>query len=335
MKPTLVTGGCGFVGRHVVLRLLSEGRNVWIVDNLSVGQPPDEWLPEQYQKQVTFVRADVRAFWQDYFSPKSSPLYPEGKAPAFGDVFHFAAVVGGRAVISGDPLAVATDLAIDSDLFNWAVKVQPDRVLYPSSSAAYPCDLQEPGRAVALREDMIEFGGRLGQPDMTYGWSKLTGEYLARTAAAHYGLHVACVRPFSGFGEDQDRTYPIPAIAARAARRENPFEVWGTGEQGRDFVYIEDVVDAMLLALDKISDGSAVNIGSGKLMSFQEVIQIFCRIAGYAPEIKPLLDKPMGTHSRFADMTYAKKLLGWEPKIPVEEGFRRVYEAARQRLSDP
>ncbi len=103
-----------------------------------------------------------------------------------------------------------------------------------SSSAAYPVNLQTSQGAVALKESDIDFEKNLGTPDMTYGWSKLTGEFLARIAARHYGVKVVCIRPFSGYGEDQDLTYPVPAIAARAARKEDPFEVWGTGKQGRD-----------------------------------------------------------------------------------------------------
>ncbi|HUV05167.1 MAG TPA: NAD-dependent epimerase/dehydratase family protein [Armatimonadota bacterium] len=330
MKQALVTGGCGFVGRHVVMRLLGMGLKVWAVDNLSTGQHPDAWMPKDYVDSgaFVFVEDDARKFFARYLGVTE----PARDLPDFDDVFHFAAVVGGRVKIDGDPIAVANDLAIDSDMFTWAVRVRPGRILFASSSAAYPIDLQASEGAVALKEADINFGGRLGQPDMTYGWSKLTGEYLARIAAQHYDLRVACVRPFSGYGEDQDLTYPIPAMAARAARRENPFEVWGSGDQGRDFVHIEDCVDAMLLALDKISDGSGVNIGSGTLTTFKEVIRIFCGFAGYEPTIKPLLDKPVGVHSRYADVTVAREILGFTPKISINEGLRRVYEAALKRI---
>jgi nucleoside-diphosphate-sugar epimerase len=347
MKHALVTGGCGFVGRHVVSRLLRLGRPVWIVDDLSTGKHPDEWLPTAHEAlvinervikyraspSVTFVNADVRIFLRDYFHSDRSALFNYvAHPPEFGDVFHFAAVVGGRAKIEGEPMAVAIDLSIDAEFFNWAVKARPGRILYASSSAVYPVDLQRAENAVALKEDFVQFDDRLGQPDMTYGWSKLTGEYLARIASKHYGLHVATVRPFSGYGEDQDETYPIPAIAARVARREDPLIIWGSGEQGRDFVHIEDCVDAMWLALDKISDGSAVNIGSGQLLTFYEVARIFAQIAGYNPRIKPLEDKPVGVHSRYANVELSEQLLGWKPKISVIEGFSRVYEAALAKL---
>jgi nucleoside-diphosphate-sugar epimerase len=172
----------------------------------------------------------------------------------------------------------------------------------------------------------------MGQPDMTYGWSKLTGEFLAQVAARHYDVSVACVRPFSGYGEDQDLSYPVPAIAARAARGEDPFEVWGSGHQGRDFVHIDDCIDLIILATDNISDGSAVNIGSGKLTSFRELITLFTGFAGYEPKIKALLDKPVGVHSRYCKIDLAKKKLGWQPKVSLEEGMRRVYEAAKKQV---
>src|ERR1019366_4891839 len=147
----------------------------------------------------------------------------------------------------------------------------------------------------------VEFGDRIGLPDMTYGWSKLTGEYLARIAASHYGLRVSCVRPFSGYGEDQETCYPVPAIAERAARNEDPLVVWGTGEQARDFVYIDDCVEMMFNAMEEISDGTAVNIGSGILTSFLDVAHTFAGIANYSPSIKPMIDKPVGVQNRYAD----------------------------------
>jgi nucleoside-diphosphate-sugar epimerase len=337
-KPALVTGGCGFVGRHMTRRLLSEGYSLWIVDDCSIGIHTDEWLPGREKREeiapgvisydqgrVVFVHGDARDFFSGQIDLGSL------EEPAFGDTFHFAAIVGGRLTIDGNPLAVALDLALDALCFNWAIHKKPERLLYASSSAAYPVDLQGEDGAVALKESDIQFGGRLGQPDMTYGWSKLTGEYLARIAHEHYGLHTACVRPFSGYGEEQDLTYPVPSIALRAAKREAPLTVWGSGLQGRDFVHIDDCIEAILRILAAVNDGSAVNIGSGKLINFREVAGLFAKLEGYDTEIKPLEDKPVGVHSRYADISHMKEILGWEPKISIEEGFDRVLKVARER----
>jgi UDP-glucose 4-epimerase len=340
-KPALVTGGCGFVGRNMTRRLLREGYSLWIGDDCSIGRHCDEWLPGKEKRRevapglveydggrVTFLQGDAREF----FSGRAG-LGPLSE-PAFGDVFHFAAIVGGRLVIDGNPLAVAIDLALDALCFNWAVTRKPDRLLYASSSAAYPVDLQGQDGAVALKESDIEFGGRLGQPDMTYGWSKLTGEYLARIAHRHYGLHTACVRPFSGYGEEQDLSYPVPSIALRAANRENPLAVWGSGLQGRDFVHIDDCIEAMLRIIARVADGGAVNIGSGRLTNFREVASLFAKMEGYEAEIKPLEDKPVGVHSRYADIRHMKEILAWTPQIALEQGFARVLRVAHQRTAD-
>jgi UDP-glucose 4-epimerase len=348
MKFHLVSGGCGFVGRNVAKHLYRTTQDtIIIVDDLSVGKRPGEWIaiedtfgtnqPNRTSDNLEYWgEGDRMVFWEGDFREFLRQAIADDNwlNDTFGckhisDAFHFAAIVGGRAKIDGDPMMVALDLAIDAEFFYWAVRHKPDRVLYPSSSAAYPVSLQAEDHNVALAEKDIDFaGGRLGQPDMTYGWSKLTGEYLARIAAKYYDLSVTCIRPFSGYGEDQDLSYPIPAIAARAAAKEDPFEVWGTGKQGRDFVHIDDCIDCILYAMDRIKDGSGINIGSGKVTSFLEIIDIFTDFAGYKPSIKTLLDKPVGVHARYANMDYVFNELGWKPKIGLREGMRRVYDQA-------
>lgn len=344
MKLHLVSGGCGFVGRNMVKRLYSTTSDgVLFIDNLFIGRHPSTWLglPKTGElgnievfgedRRLFFLKDDFRTFLRRIIDDPEHVQKQYGIAfEKFADVFHFAAIVGGRAVIDGDPMMVALDLSIDAEFFFWICRYKPERVLYPSSSAAYPVNKQTESGAIALSESDIDFNN-MGQPDMTYGWAKLTGEYLSHIAAKYYGVKVTCIRPFSGYGEDQDLSYPIPAIAQRAARREDPFEVWGTGKQGRDFVHIDDVMDCILLAMDHIHDGSAINIGMGRLTSFIEIIEVLTGLAGYKPTIKALTDKPVGVHSRYCNMDYVKQRLGWEAKISMEEGMRRIYAAALAR----
>ncbi|MEN8227266.1 MAG: NAD-dependent epimerase/dehydratase family protein [Bacteroidota bacterium] len=346
MKIHLISGACGFVGRNMVKRLYRTTEDkLFIVDDLSIGTHPSTWMEYSQSsmiKDLEVIGEDQRIyFWKGDFrdllfrlrmNPRHIQETYDLDFERFTDVFHFAAIVGGRLKIEGDPMAVALDLSIDAEFFYWACQHKPQRVLYPSSSAAYPISLQSTTGAIALSEPDIDFTKNLGVPDMTYGWSKLTGEFLAQIAARHYGISVACIRPFSGYGEDQDLTYPVPAIAARAARKENPFEVWGSGKQGRDFVHIDDVLDLIFILMDNVSDGSAYNIGSGKLTSFLDLIGVFTSIAGYSPEIKPLLDKPVGVHSRYCDMSLVEEKFGWTPKISIEEGMKRVYDAALKQI---
>lgn len=320
--PTLVSGGCGFVGRHLVKRLLKT-QKVIVIDNLYSGFHPTKWVDKELEKNLTFINLDIREFLR---SEKSRDM-------KFDDVYHLSAVVGGRIKIEKDPISVALDLSIDAEFFNWAVKSKPGRILYASSSAAYPVNLQDKIHQVLLTEEMIDFKKNLGSPDMTYGWSKLTGEYLSRLAAKHYGLHIACIRPFSGYGEDQDKSYPIPAIGLRAVQKENPLFIWGSGKQSRDFVYIEDCIDAMLLAIEKISDGSAVNISTGNLTSFFEVAKIYSEIAGYSPKIIAMENMPVGVFARHGNTSKAQRILGWNAKTTLKEGLTTVYKYLKNELN--
>ncbi len=345
-KIHLITGACGFVGKNMVKRLIETTEDrLFLIDDLSIGTHPLTWLKDftsEKKGELEIIGTEKRIyFWHgDFrnmlFSLRNNPRYIQETFDiafdTFDDVFHFAAIVGGRLKIDGDPMSVALDLSIDAEFFYWICQHKPGRVLYPSSSAAYPTSLQAESGAIALKESDIDFTKNLGTPDMTYGWSKLTGEFLALIAAKHYGVSIAVIRPFSGYGEDQDLSYPVPAIALRAAKKENPFEVWGSGEQGRDFVHIDDIIDFIFILLDQVSDGTAFNIGSGKLTSFLKLIEVFTSFAGYNPKIKPLLDKPVGVHSRYADISFSYERLGWKPKISLEEGMKRVYDAALMRL---
>lgn len=344
-KPTLVTGGCGFVGRHLIQTLLDrDNKEIWIIDDLSTGAHPRTWLSEKWKEsedegkilftsdrgKLYFILADAQTFLHDNALERGEISIPS----AFGDVFHLASIVGGRALIDGDPIMVAKDLGIDAAFFFWITRKpeQVERVMYASSSAAYPVSLQGETDSVALKETDIDFSSNLGTPDMTYGWSKLTGEFLAQLAHKQYGIHIACVRPFSGFGEDQDLTYPTPSIALRIARGDDPIEVWGTGEQGRDFIHIDDCIDAFFVILDNVKDGQGVNIGTGAPTSFNQLIESFLHIHGRTAEIKRLTDKPVGVSSRYADATYLNKTIGWKPRMTLEEGLKKMLEGANARL---
>ena len=236
----------------------------------------------------------------------------------FDLVIHLAAIVGGRATIEGAPLSVAVDLTIDSEMFQWALKTRPARIVYYSSSAAYPIKLQGYGSTHRLTETDIDLDD-IQSPDLTYGWAKLTGEMLAKYAE-NEGLRVHVFRPFSGYGEDQSLDYPFPSFIKRGVEKANPFKIWGTGNQVRDFIHIEDVVAATLEAVRQDIQGP-VNLGLGRATSFNDLATLVAAECGYSPEFERIIGAPEGVQYRCSDP--AKMLSFYTPKILLEEGISR------------
>lgn len=282
MKKALVTGGLGFVGRYFMDHLVKDGWNVTMID-IKDG-------------------VDVR----DYF--KQSRV-------KYNLVIHLAAVVGGRETIEGRPLAVADNFSIDSEFFQWCLRTNPDKVVYFSSSAAYPVSLQTNERHVKLKETMSCWE-HMSMPDLTYGASKLIGEYLAS-----FVDNVYIFRPFSGYGTDQDLNYPFPMYVKRALDKADPFEVWGPGTQTRDFIHITDIVGAVMTSLEAPSLGP-VNLGWGRSTSFLELAQMCMDAVGYKGEILTRPDKPVGCMHRVSDNSLM--LSFYQPKITLEEGIDRA-----------
>ena len=148
-----------------------------------------------------------------------------------------------------------------------------------------------------MEESFIDLDN-ISNPDFTYGWSKLTGELLA-DFVKKMGVKVYIFRPFSGFGENQDLTYPIPSFVDRVINKVDEFEIWGDGTQVRDFIYIEDIVKATMKAVE-LDIQEPINLGSGIPVSFNEVAERLFAISGWSPPdgIKHRIDKPIGVMYR-------------------------------------
>lgn len=322
MRKILITGAAGFVGRHFVKRFLEAGDAVHAVDSIvpdtggiDPGQGWPIFDPRDYH-QFHFYREDCRSWFKQHHDTD------------FDYAFHLAAMVGGRLMIEHNPLAVAQDLSIDAEYWAWAVNAQPKKTICFSSSAAYPVKFQRAGDYRLLTEDMIDIGGDIGMPDMSYGWAKLTHEYLAKLAFEKHQLKSVCYRPFSGYGEDQDDHYPFPSICKRAlsGRGRRILNVWGTGDQMRDFIHIEDCVDGVLTTMDKIDNGDALNLSTGILTSFKEFASLAAAECGYSPQILGTSTKPEGVFARGGDTAKQSKY-GFQYKIGFREGIAQAIAA--------
>lgn len=295
MKTALVTGHQGFVGRHMVRALETDGYTVTGLDILDRPNPHD---------------------CRDYFRTFDH---------RFDLVVHCAAVVGGRTLIDGEPLRLAAeDLSIDAEMFRWALRTRPGRIVYFSSSAAYPVELQQPGLRHPLRETDIG-GWHIGMPDATYGWVKLTGERLAEEANAE-GIRTHVFRPFSGYGADQALDYPFPAIVQRAVEHSaGPFRVWGSANSTRDWVHIDDVVGCVMAHIDADVVGP-VNICTGVATTFRDLARrALARAGRHDVEIVGDTAKPMGVMHRVGHP--GQMLEVYQPRIDIADGIDRAVAA--------
>lgn len=293
MKTALITGNKGFIGSEFQRRLDADG---WSVEGCDIVGPG---------------ALDCEVLFRDEDSPR------------WDLVVHAAAYVGGRLGIENEPLRVATDLALDSKMFEWAARTKQRRVLYFSSSAAYPMFWQSEHSRIArrhLREQMIAFKEQGLDPDMTYGWTKIMGEILAGYAR-NADVPVTVVRPFSGYGSTQSTQYPFPSFIDRALRREDPFTIWGDGLQERDFIHVDDIYAACMALIEDGTD-LPVNLGTGRATSFNELARLCAEAAGYEPAIEHLEAMPVGSRRRVADCQRLHEFC--VPKVALEEGIERA-----------
>jgi len=277
----LITGHRGFLGSHLVEHYSNEDADLTLIDIVE-GNDARDFFRENDEK--------------------------------FDLVWHMAGVIGGRKGIEGQPLSVAVDLSIDAEYYNWIMKTKPHHAVYMSSSAAYPTALQYRGAKMPLHEFDIQLDD-IDNPDYTYGWSKLTGEYLAQFVE-DTKMHV--FRPFSGYGGNQALDYPFPSFIARAKRRDDPFEIWGDGRQVRDFIHVNDLIPAMITAVEEGVSGP-VNLGWGRPTSFNQLAGLVTEAAGYTPEYNHILTNPVGVDYRVCNNT--QMLEFYTPKIILEEGI--------------
>jgi UDP-glucose 4-epimerase len=217
-------------------------------------------------------------------------------------------------------------MALDNTVFEAAAKNDVSKVTFASSACAYPTDIQQ--ERVPLREDMISFDERGGAfADETYGWAKLMGELSLGAFHEQYGLDAASVRIFTAYGPRENESHAVIALMAKAYAEQEPFQIWGDGEQTRNFTYVNDITRALMLASEHITDGSAVNAGVPDYISINEVTEVIFETLGWRPEeIDYMTDKPVGVKHRAADTTRAEELLGWSPEYSLEAGIERTLD---------
>lgn len=319
-EKVLVTGGASFIGSHLVEDLVHEGADVRVADDFSSGE---EQNLRSVKNQIEIVDGNLK-HWD------IADIATQG----IDTVFHLAADHGGRGYISQYPANCATNMALDNIVYETAAKNGVDRISFASSACTYPTDIQQERRR--LHEDMVSFEERGGAyADEVYGWAKLMGERSLQAYNEQYDIDTSAVRIFTAYGPRENETHAIVAFMAKAFAEQDPFEIWGDGEQTRNFTYVKDITRALRLAAENITDGTPVNAGISRYVTMNEAVEIIFDYLGWEPnEINYQTDKPVGVRHRAADTTRAEELLGWEPEYTVEEGIKRTldwYVEARDR----
>jgi len=311
-RKVLVTGGASFIGSHLVDALLKRGAKVRVVDDLSSGKI-ENIQDHISSRRIEFEKADLR-----------DDGVAERAVRGMSVVFHLAADHGGRGYVELHQAPCATNLFLDGLVFRCAHRAGVEKVVYASSGCVYPNHLQtNPDEILYLTEEMV---GPPYDADNMYGWAKLMAEMTLRAYHKDWGMKSASCRYFTVYGPRGVENHAVIAMIARGFTHQDPFVVWGTGEQIRNWTYVDDIVEGTILTAEKIDDGSAVNLGTMERIRVIDAVHEICRAFGYSPKIDRHTEMPTGPLNRVADNALGKKLLGWEPRVKFADGLHRTIQ---------
>jgi UDP-glucose 4-epimerase len=303
--------------------LLKKGAVVTVADDFSSGRLTNLEYPLRKTDSTSWAVGDLTVRRGDL----KDKCFTRSVMKDVDTVFHLAALHGGRGYIDLHPAECCTNMILDQLVFEEAFNAGVQRICFASSACVYPTFLQtEVGSSYLLREeDADAFVRDKALADLEYGWSKLMGEVALRAYHKEHGVKTSAVRIFTAYGPRENETHAIISLIARAFIRADPFVIWGTGKQDRNFTYVQDIVDALILATERIEDGSPVNAGRDDRITIDEAAELVFSIVGWRPKtVMHDLQRPQGAASRAASLEKSERLLGWRPKIDYKEGFEKT-----------
>lgn len=292
--------------------LLARGARVHVVDDLSSGKLSN--IAEHVKSgSVKFTEADLR-----------EPGITRSAMKGVQTVFHLAADHGGRGYVDLHQAGPASNLFLDGVVFWEAVKAGVEKIVYASSGCVYPNYMQtDPKKELYLREEDVK---PPHDADNMYGWAKLMAELTLQAYHREHGIGTASCRYFTVYGPRGVENHAVIAMIARAFVGQDPFDVWGDGQQIRNWTHVDDIVSGTILAAEKINDGTAINLGTMERVRVIDAARMVLEFSGHRAEIRLRPDMPTGPLNRVADNRLAKQLLGWEPKVPFRVGLKRTMD---------
>jgi len=315
-KRVLVTGGASFIGSHLVDKLVEMGANVTVLDNFSSGTLENL---SQSRDKTNIITLDLE--WCDL-----SELVRVFKDQEV--IFHLAATHGGRGYITTHPADVSSNFAIDHHVFEASLKANVEKVVSASSACVYPPKLQDMTDSDYLLREEDSNPFQLNEPlsaDLEYGWAKLIGEIQLIAFFKQYGLKGCSLRFVTAYGPRENETHAIIALIYKAFEKMDPYQIWGSGEQDRDFTYVSDIVEGTVRAAEKVTDGTPINLGTGVRHKVKDVASKIFDAIGWKPD-RIIFDtsKPVGVATRALNISKAKQILNWEPTTSLDEGLRKT-----------
>jgi UDP-glucuronate 4-epimerase len=317
MARTLVTGGAGFIGSHVVEALLGRGDEVWILDNFN-----DFYDPAiKRRNAVDASAAGARVVEGDIRDAGGMARLFEGGR--FDGVIHLAAMAGVRPSLA-DPLHYQ-DVNVRGTvvLLEEARKRPETRFVFASSSSVYGANEKVP-----FREDED-----IHRPVSPYAATKRAGELLCYTHHHLYGIPTSCLRFFTVYGPRQRPEMAIHKFV-RHVLEGRPIPFFGDGSTRRDYTYVDDIVDGVVRALDRCAGYEIYNLGESQTTSLAELVELVGEACGARPELERLPMQPGDVVVTYADVSKAREKLGYAPSTPVREGIARFVEWYRAALAD-
>jgi len=210
---------------------------------------------------------------------------------------------------------------------------------YSSSACVYAPSLNQPGKLLK-EDDILSTAEGWQSSDNLYGFAKLMGEMQLACYRMEKGFKSSVCRYLTVYGPGElDASHAIAALVEKALDKQDPYVVWGSGKQERGFTYVDDIVNGSVLAVERISDATPINLGWDKRFTISEVANLILKISNHKPrQIKYDKSKPEGPFSRALDISRARSLLGWKPNFDLEAGLDKTIEwhySTRQRVNVP
>ena len=311
-QRVLVTGGASFIGSHLVDALLERGARVRVVDNLSSG--------DLNNISGHVDAGDVEFHHEDLLDSRVA----EAMTRDIDVVFHNAADHGGRGYIDLHQVNCSTNLVLDGQVFRAAEKAGVEKVVFASSGCVYPENIQtDPEEVLYLTEGLVT---PPYNADNLYGWAKLMAEMTLRAYHAEGRMNAASLRYFTAYGPRCPESHAVMAMIARAVTDQDPFEVWGTGEQVRNWTHVSDIVEGTIRAAERIDDGTAINVGTMERTKVVESVREVLAYMGKNPDLVFDPTKPTGPYNRVCDLSLCRELLGWEPQTSFRDGLHATID---------